>query len=239
MNETIYYLIKYYYVFRGGFVMEKLLLDLEMEIINGQKNAKKTKELYQLLSSCNAYNILLLKAKQEYESKKMNIERYYSDSDCYKNQIADLFSLFKSDEYLCCKFISGTNHKDMLFLIDQDTLLRIHSFDIINSSISGLSNINYSILKINSCLFKSYKKGLYSGNTFYGDSHCEYKDSFGLLCDMKLITPEYVLDSQFKLYNNRDIREVLKVQSLEEIQGKINEAKNIKTKKLILTDKNV
>lgn len=215
--------------------MEKLLLDLETEITNGQKNAQKTKELYQLLSSCNAYNLLLLKAKKKYENEKMNIERYYSDSDCYKNEIADLFSIFKSDEYLCCKFISGTNHEDMLFLIDQDTLLRIHSFDTINSYCS----LDYNILKINSCLFKVYKKGICLADRFYGDSHYEYKDVFGLFCDGKLITPEYVSDNQFKLYNNKDIREILKVQSLEEIHKKINESKNIKTKKLILANKNV
>lgn len=215
--------------------MDKLLLDLEMEIANGQKNAQKTKKLYQLLSSYNAYNLLLLKAKQEYESKEMDIKQYYSNSDCYKNQIADLFSLFKSDEYLCNKHISSTNHEDMLFLINQDTLLRIHSYDTINS----YCGLDYNILKINNCLFKTYKKSIKLIDRFYGDSHSEYKDVFGLFCDMKLITPEYVLDSQFKLYNNRDIREILKVQSLEEIQKKINEAKNIKTKKLILASKNI
>ena len=44
--------------------MEKLLLDLETEITNGQENAKQVKELYQLLSSYNAYCILLLKVRQ-------------------------------------------------------------------------------------------------------------------------------------------------------------------------------
>lgn len=53
--------------------MEKLLLDLETEITNGQEKAKQTKELYQLLSSYNAYCILLLKAKQEYERKKQTL----------------------------------------------------------------------------------------------------------------------------------------------------------------------
>lgn len=160
--------------------MKKVLLDLEMEIANGHENAKRAKELYQLLSSYNAYSILLLKAKQEYERTKANIKRYYSDSDCYKNQTVDLFSLFKGDKCLRCKEILDTSDKDMLFLIDQDTLLRIHSFDIINSTIDGLSRINYELLKINNCIAKVYKERIYCGDPYYCDHHWEDKDAFGL-----------------------------------------------------------
>lgn len=215
--------------------MEKLLLDLEMEIANGQENAKKTKELYQLLSSYNAYSILLLKAKQEYERKKANIKQYYLDSDCYKNQTVDLFSLFKSDECLSGKIISETSREDMLFLIDPDTLLRIYSFDIMNSTIGGLSHIDYNLLKINSCMAKVYKQSVYCGDPYYCDSHWEDKDAFGLFYDGSLVTPGFVLDGQFKNYDNMDIRDILKVQSLDEIHEKINEVKNTKAKKLILT----
>ena len=45
--------------------MEKLL-DLEQEIKRDQEEAKRAKELYQLLSSYNAYSILLMKANKEY-----------------------------------------------------------------------------------------------------------------------------------------------------------------------------
>ena len=214
--------------------MEKLLLDLETEITNGQEKAKQTKELYQLLSSYNAYCILLLKAKQEYERKKTNIKQYYLDSDCYKKQIVDLFSLFKSDECLIGKSISETNNEDILFLIDQDTLLRIYSFDIMNSTIGGLSSINYKLLKINNCKGKIYKQNVYCGDPYYCDSHWEYKDAFGFFYNGSLVTPGYVLNEQFGAYDNIDIREILKVQSLDEIHKKINEAKNIKTKKLII-----
>ena len=215
--------------------MEKVLLDLETEITNGQENAKQTKELYQLLSSYNAYCILLFKAKQEYERKKTNIKQYYSDSDCYKKQIVDLFSLFKNDECLIGKSISNTNYEDMLFLIDQDILLRIHSFDIMNSTIGGLSSINYNLLRINNCKGKIYKENVYCGDPYYCDSHFEYKDAFGFFYNGSLITPGFVLDNQFINYDNMDIREILKIQSLDEIHQKINEAKNIKMKKLILT----
>ena len=47
------------------------------------------------------------------------------------------------------KIISETSREDMLFLIDPDTLLRIYSFDIMNSTIGGLSHIDYNLLKIN------------------------------------------------------------------------------------------
>ena len=215
--------------------MEDLLLDLEKEITRGCENTKRTKELYQLLSSYNAYCILLLKIKQEYERKQTNIKQYYSDSNCYKFNIADLFSLFKSDECLICESISRRNDKDMLFLIDKDTLLRIYSFDIMNFTIDGLSHIDYNLLKINNCIAKIYNQRVYSSNPYYYDYHWEDKDAFGFFNNKSLITPAYILDNQFKSYDNMDIREILKVQSLDEIYEKINEAKNIKTKKLILT----
>ena len=210
-------------------------LDLEKEIINGHENEKKTKELYQLLSSYNAYCSLLLKVKQQYEKKENSIKQYYLNSDCYKMQTADLFKTFKNDEYLIGKLITQTNHEDMLFLIDQDTLLRIYSFDIKNSTIVGLSCIQYNLLKINNCKAKIYKQSVYYRDPYYCDSHEEYKDALGFFNNGNPVTPGYVLDSQFNAYDNVDIREILKVQSLDDIYEKINEAKNIKSKKLVLT----
>ena len=210
-------------------------LDLEYEIKVGQENAKKTKELYELLSSYNAYNILLLNAKKEYERGKANLKQYYSNSECYKEQIADLFALFKDDEFLTEKLISRINDKDMLFLIDKDTLLRMNSFDIINSNIAGLSNIDYNLLKIKDCKALVYKKRVYCRNPYYCDEHYEEQDAFGLFCGDKLVTPVYQLDSQSKIHDNMDIREILKPQSIDEIHEKITRAKNIKVKKLVLT----
>lgn len=215
--------------------MGKKLLNLEHEIELGQENAKNTKELYQLLSSYNAYSILLLKAKSEYERKTANIKRNYSDSDCYKNQIEDLFFLFNSDECLRAKQLSGISNKDMLFLIDQDTILRMNSYDIMHPNIGGLSNIDYELLKINYCVGKVHTKSVYCGDPYYCDRHWENKEAFGLFYKGNLITPSYELDSQFRLYDNMDIREILKPQSLDEIYEKITEAKDTKAKKLVLT----
>ena len=215
--------------------MNKGLYNLEHEIELGQENAKRTEELFQLLSSYNAYSILILKAKSEYERKKANLKRYYLYSNCYKEQIADLFSLFKGDECLRGKQLSKLSDKDMLFLIDQDTLLRMNSFDIMNSNISGLSRIDYELLKINNCVGKVYNQSIYCGDPYYCDTHWEDREAFGLFYNGELVTPSYMLDNQFKSYDNMDIREILKPQSFDDIYEKITESKNTKAKKLVLT----
>lgn len=215
--------------------MTKALLDLEKEIKHGEESAKKAEELYQLLSSYNAYSILLLKIKSDYERKNANLKRYYLNSDCYKNQIADLFSLFKSDECLRGKQLSVISKKDMLFLINQDTLLRMNSFDIMNSNIGGLSNLGYELLKINNCVGKVYNQSIYCGDPFYCDTHWEDREAFGLFYNGSLVTPSYELNNQFRTYDNMDIREILRPQSLDEIYEKITTAKNAKAKELILT----
>ena len=213
--------------------MVKTISELKKEIKEGQANAKRAEELYQLLSSYNAYNILLLKAKIEHERLKAKSNNYYLYSDCYEEQINDLFSTFKSNECLRLKQISGINKKDMIFLIDQDTLLRMNSFDIMDSNIGGLSSIDYDLLKINNCMAKIYKENVYCGDPYYCDSHFEEKNAFGLFYREELITPSYELESQFRSYDNKDIRDILKVQSLDDIQDKINQAQNEKKVKLL------
>lgn len=215
--------------------MTKTLLDLEKEIKSGQEDARKTRELYELLSSYNAYSILLLEAKNEYEKKKTRIKQYHSDSNCYKRQITDLFAQFRNDEFLTGKSISRINDKDMLFLIDQNTLLRMNSFDIMNSNIAGLSYIDYELLKINDCKVLVHKKRVYCRDPYYCDEHYEEQDALGLFCGDKLVTPVYQLDNKSKIYDNMDIRKILKPQSIDEIHDKITEAKNTKAKRLVLT----
>ena len=217
--------------------MVKTISELKKEIKEGQANAKRAEELYQLLSSYNAYNILLLKAKIEHERLKAKSNNYYLYSDCYEEQINDLFSTFKSNECLRLKQIEGINEKDMIFLIDQDTLLIMNSFDIMNSNIGGLSSIDYDLLKINNCMAKIYKENVYCGDPYYCDSHFEEKNAFGLFYREELITPSYELESRFRAYDNKDIRDILKVQSLDDIQDKINQAKNKKIARVLKNDK--
>ena len=215
--------------------MKKTLLDLEMEIKNGQEKARRAEELYQLLTTYNAYCALLLKAMQEYERTRVNIKQDYLEPECYESQANDLFSIFKSDECLSGTIMSEQERKDTIFLIDQDNLLRITSYDIASPTTIGLSDISYDLLKISSCMAKVYKQSIYHRDPYYCYSYFEEKDSFGLFHNDSLITPSFELKNQFKPYDNMDIREILRIQTLEEIHDKLNESKNEKVKKLTLT----
>lgn len=213
------------------------LLNLEKEIIEGEENARNTKELYQLLTTYNAYNILLLKINREYNNIIANDKKIYLEDNCYKKKIKDLFSLFNEDEYLICKsLLERYNYnRDMLFLIDENTLLKMHYYGLENTCHPGLCVIDYKLMKIKNCKVKSYEESVYCGEPYYCDYSSEKRDVFGLFEQDNLITPSYLFDEQFKKYNNMDIREILRVQSLDEIQQKISEAKNEKVKRLVLS----
>lgn len=207
-------------------------LDIEKEIIVGEENARRAYELYQLLSTYNAYSQVLLKAK---EDQKTSILRYGLYSHCYRNQINYLFSLFKSEECLKTSFISSINNeRDMLFLIDENTLLRLNSRDVVNSIIPNSSTLDYFILNCSNAVAKVYKQKVYCGDPYYCDKHWEDKKAFGIFENNSLITPSYALTSELEKYHNIDIRDILKIQPIEEIYEKINEAKNIKSKTLML-----
>lgn len=208
-------------------------LDIEKEIIVGEENARRAYELYQLLSSYNAYTNLFIKIENALKGTNINQGNFYSD--CYRNQINDLFSLFKSDECLKTSFISQLNNEiDMFFLIDENTLLRLKSYDIYNTNIIGLSRLDYEILKINRAIAKIYTEKVYCGDPYYCDKHWEDKKAFGIFENDSLVTPRYAYTGELEKYDNIDIREILKVQTIEEIYEKINEAKNIKAKTLML-----
>lgn len=210
-----------------------MIKGLEREIIDNHEKAKIIKELYQLVESYNAYSILLLKLKEEYDKANIIINRNYLNSNCYENQIDGLFSLFKDNECLQGQLISHMFSRDKLFLIDQDTLLRMNSFENMNSNIGGLSHIGYKLFKIDDCRAKVYEESVYCGDPYYCDSHFEKRPAFTLSDKNNLIMPGYVLDDKMKSYNNMDIREILKVQSLDEIHDKISQAQNEKKVKLL------
>ncbi len=197
--------------------MNEKMFNLD-EIKNSQKQADKINELYELLSSYNAFSLLLLKAKYKYEKMSFKTNGYFNP-DCYYERIDELFSSFKSNECLKGEHINR-NERDLIFLIDSDTLLKMYYFYSVNSTIMGSSCI-----KIDKCIGKVYKKSVY-----------EDKELFGMFDnDGYSITPTYISNKQFESYNNMDIREILKIQSFDDIYDKITEVKNIKTKKLELT----
>ena len=85
-------------------------------------------------------------------------------------------------------------------------------------------------MKINNCKGKIYKQSIYCGDPYYCDQHWEDREAFGFFYNDTLITPAYALDNKYISYDNVDIREILKVQTLDDIHEKMNKAK-----KLILT----
>ena len=223
----------------GVYIMKDLALELEKGLKKGLRNAKRVDTLYELLSTYNAYTTILLNAEMELRD---NVEDYCSNLDyylepaCYEDQIDSLFSLFGNDEYLKLNDIEGTDidDRDMIFLIDNDKLLKINTFLAENCELSGLLYTDYEIVKFKTCIGKVYTHSIYHGDPYYCESNWEDKKSFCFFDESKLIRSNYVYKRQFKKYENVDIRDVLKVQSLEDIYEKITEAKNNKVKKLTL-----
>lgn len=212
--------------------MKRSLIGLKREILSSQKDIKNALELYQLLSTYNAYCTLLLKAKAEYECKDIEIDD--DEQECYQNQFDGFFSQFKRNECLSVTDILDLDKKDMLFLVDQDTLLRINSLETSDFSFDTLLYLDYEFLRINNCIAKAYKDSIYHGDPYYCDKHFDETDAFGLFYQDRLITPGYSFDKQLTSYVNKDIRKILKPVSIDEIYGRITEVKNNKVKKLVL-----
>ena len=212
--------------------MEKLLREVE----NSYQEAEKTKELYELLSTYNAYITLLMKAKSNYEDKKIDVRKYYSNDICYRKRVNDLFKLFKSNENLEGQLLKSPRQRDLIFLIDQETLLKIKNSENFGTSLLDC-NIDYSLLRIDDCICKIFEESIYHRDPYYCESYYEDEEAFGLVSNKKLITPSYKLEEEHKDYEDKDIREVLKPQSIDEVLEKITEAKEEKVKQLVLTRK--
>ncbi len=209
-------------------------LVINHEIDEGIKEAARAEELYQLLSTYNAYNLMLLKAEAKQNGKKHNLERYYLYTTCFKHRIEDLFNDFKNDECLRVRDIRYPDHKDMLFLIDHDTLLRIYTFDDMNSTIVDESVLDYDLIKLKNCHAQVFDDDVYCGDPYYCDRHFEKKEAFGLIDSFQQITPSYKLTDELKKYHNNDIHDILKVQSFDDIYEKITETKKERVKELSL-----
>ena len=213
--------------------MEKVF-GINQEVRDGQRRAERAYELYQLLSTYNAYNIKLLKAQAEYENKRVNFKPYYLYAECFGNRIDDLFANFDKNQYLKTTLTEGDDYKDMLFLIDPNTLLRLNTYEIVNSNVFDAHDLDYELIKINNCKAKVVNESIYCGDPYYCDYHHENKKIIGLFNNERQITPSYVLDNSLKQYDNADIREILEIQTLDDIYEKIKEAKEEKVKKLSL-----
>lgn len=206
-------------------------IDILSEIQNNVPKEELARRIYLLLSSYNACLILLLRAKGEYSGKVFD-NRYHSN--CYGSEMNGLFSLFDSNECLRVKQIDHNSHNDMFFLLDKNSILRVYYFDSYNSNIRGISSINYDILYFDSCSMKVYSEKLYKGDPYYYDYHSEYGSVFNLLFDGCKRTPCYEVNDENVKYNNKNVNDVLKVLSFEDICDRLRCAKNDIGNKLIL-----
>lgn len=203
------------------------------EIEKGDIEAKKAKELYHLLTTYNAHNVLLLKARQEYLGNILGKTPNCEEDNCYINQTDYLFSFFDKDECIEGKeLLSATGGKNRIFLIDNGTLLRLSIGEITMSPIIGLANINYSLDKINSCKGKIHTEEVLRYNPVYYEKHYTQKEAFGLFDGYRQIGPSFDPTDTLKPYDGLDVRDILKPMSIDEIIIRLKEAKLVKERRL-------
>ena len=215
--------------------MNNTLSNLNLEIEKGIEQENTLYDLYQLISTYNTYNKLLLKARNDLEKSNRVIKENSHSWDCYEKHIAELFSGFTQNELL---YLTEAEHnvlidaKDMLFLINDHTLLKIHSFHPIGSD--DLRDVSYKFIRFLDCNVKRYEDKIYERDPYYCSEYYEYKDAIGLFRGKDLITPAYNFEKQFKSIDGADIRDVLIPQSIDEIHEKIKSVKDAKIKTLSL-----
>ena len=213
--------------------MKNTLSNLNLEIEKGISSAKTFEELYQLLSTYNAYSILLIKAKNKLEKLGAAFKGEYDYSDCYKESVKELFSKFSQNELLSlteAEHNALENAKDMIFLINDHTLLQIHSYDLFDGD--GLRDLDYKFIKFEDCIVKRYEDEIYHRDPYYCTEYYEAKETIGLFSGRNLITPAYNFEKQFESIDGADIRDILIPQSIDEIHEKIKSVKDAKMKVL-------
>lgn len=211
--------------------MNNTLSNLNLEIKKGIEQENTLYDLYRLISTYNTYNKLLLKAGNDLENSNRVIKKNFHSWDCYEKPIAELFSGFTQNELL---YLTEAEHnvlidaKDMLFLINDHTLLKIHSIHLIDSD--DICDISYKFIRFLDCNVKRYEDKIYHRDPYYCTEHYEYKDAIGLFRGKDLITPAYDFEKQFESIDGADIRDVLIPQSIDEIHEKIKSVKDAKMK---------
>ena len=211
--------------------MNDLLSNLNLELNNGIKQANTLYELYQLLSVYNVYNKLLSEAENDLENSNRVIKENFHSWDCYGKPIIELFSKFNQNELLNlteAEYNVLIDAKDMIFLINDHTLLQIHSYDLFDGD--GLRDLDYKFIKFEDCIVKRYEDKIYVRDPYYCSEYYEYKDVIGLFRGKDLITPAYNFEKQFESIDGADIRDVLIPQSIDEIHEKIKSVKDAKMK---------
>lgn len=212
--------------------MNDLLSNLNLELNKGIKQANTLYELYQLLSAYNVYNKLLLAAENDLEQSNKEFTVNFYSWDCYEEPVKKLFSNFSPNELLHLTYAKNNtiNRNDMLFLVNDDTLLKIQSY---KTSWGDLDiDVSYKVIHITDCKVKRYKEKIFQSDPYYCTEYYEYKDAIGLFSGRDLITPAYNFEKQFESIDGADIRDILIHQSIDEIHEKIKSVKDAKMKVL-------
>jgi len=158
---------------------------------------------------------------------------------CFKDQDNDLFSSFKSKEYLICEQLRRIIGDDKIFLLpDKDKLLIIESCLDWESKLEE-HFVKSSIFEIGRhCKGKIFTEEVSRYSSYDGWDYDDrpafvFVDPDKPFYEQK-ITPVYRMTEQLKCYDGIDIRDILIPMSLEEIAYQIKTSAEEKTKRLTL-----
>ncbi len=214
--------------------------NIELELLEGVKEVEQIKEMYKFISTYNVYRLLLTHCK----NKEYNFHLFYPDTEfyppeCYQKQVYELLSLFKDNELLYLNS-SDSIKKIISFLIDSNTLLVIYPFKLNFSIYKEVIDLEYEIIKINNNKATNieYQSINESPRYYVFNNVDEIINTFApwnyLYNNEVIITPGYELDDKLPYYNNIDINDILKIQSIDVNHEKIKSVKDAKIKTLSL-----
>lgn len=212
--------------------------NIELELLEGVKKVEQIKEMYKFISTYNAYKLLLAHCK----NKEYNFHIFYPDTEffppeCYQKQVYELLSLFKDNELLYLNS-SDSIKKIISFLTDSNTLLVIYPFKLNFSIYKEVIDLEYEIIKINNNKATNieYQSINESPRYYVFNNVDEIINTFApwnyLYNNEIIITPGYYLNDKLPYYNNIDINDILKIQSIDVIHEKIKSVKDAKMKVL-------
>ncbi len=212
--------------------------NIELELLEGVKEVEQIKEMYKFISTYNVYRLLLTHCK----NKEYNFHLFYPDTEfyppeCYQKQVYELLSLFKDNELLYLNS-SDSIKKIISFLIDSNTLLVIYPFKLNFSIYKEVIDLEYEIIKINNNKATNieYQSINESPRYYVFNNVDEIINTFApwdyLYNNEIIITPGYYLNDKLPYYNNIDINDILKIQSIDVIHEKIKSVKDAKMKVL-------
>lgn len=210
--------------------------NIKLELLEGVKEVEQIKEMYKFISTYNAYKLLLAHCK----NKEYNFHLFYPDTEfyppeCYQKQVYELLSLFKDNELLYLNS-SYSIKKIISFLIDSNTLLVIYPFKHNFSINTEVIDLEYEIIKINNNKATNieYQSINESPRYYVFNNVDEIINTFAswdyLYNNEIIITPGYYLNDKLPYYNNIDINDILKIQSIDVIHEKIKSVKDAKMK---------